>query len=270
MFDAVRRAGALGALTAVVRGQARVGLDLSELTHFVEQEGIRKASSRDLPTTIAAKENAATTVSAMLAIGRHAGLSVFATGGIGGVHRGGPPVDESADLLELSRTPAVVVCSGAKSILDIPATVERLETLAVTVVGFGTDEFPAFYARSSGIRLSSTADEAAEVTRIYHAARKIGQSAAVLVVQPPPEAVAIPREELEQATNRALREATSLRVKGQPLTPFLLAALARETAGRSLTTNVALLEANARLAGEIAARLAADRSAGVAGGWEAT
>lgn len=257
MTDAVRAAGALPAITAVVRGALALGLTPDELARFLRRDGVHKVSARDLGVAIARGADGATTVAASLAICRLAEIPVFATGGIGGVHRE-PAFDESADLLELSRTPAIVVCAGAKSILDLPATLERLETYGVPVIGYRSDEFPGFYTASSGLRLSARADSATEIVDIALAHWTVAaQPSALLVVQPPPAAEALEREVVDAAVATAVTEAASRGIRGAALTPHLLAAIAKATDGRSMRTNLALLEANAALAGEIASHLAA-------------
>jgi pseudouridine-5'-phosphate glycosidase len=257
MTSAAARAGALAAVTAVVQGVCTLGLDVEELERFLGRDGIRKVSARDLPVAVAQRADGATTVAASLSIASAAGASVFATGGIGGIHRDAP-FDESADLDELARTPMVVVCAGAKAILDLPATLERLETLGVTVVGYGTDEMPGFFTRTSGLRVPARAESAREIADIHHAARALGRLQATLVVQPPPTDVALDRETVDRAVARALDEARAGDIRGAAVTPFLLAAVERETGGRSLAANLALLEENAFLAGAIAAELARD------------
>lgn len=256
MQAAVRAAGAVPAITAVARGQAALGLDADELARFLRRDGVRKVSARDLGACCADGADGATTVAASLAICRAAGVPVFATGGIGGVHRE-PAFDESADLIELSRTPAVVVCAGAKSILDLPATLERLETYGVTVVGYGTDELPGFFTAATGLRVPLRADTPADVARIAQASWALGHPAAVLVVQPPPAAAALAADEVSAAVAAALADARRDGIRGAAVTPFLLQRVQQATGGRSLAANVALLEANAALAGEIAAALAA-------------
>lgn len=255
MTQAVVRAGATPAITAVVRGVATLGLHASELDRFLARDGIRKVAARDLPVAIAQRADGATTVAASLCIAAAAQVAVFATGGIGGVHRGAP-YDESGDLAELARTPMVVVCAGAKSILDLPATLERLETLGVTVIGFGTDELPGFFTRSTGLRLTARADTASEIADIHRAARRLGRSQATLVVQPPPPDVALARDLVDSAVGTALGEAQSLGICGAAVTPFLLEAVFRATGGQSLAANLGLLEHNATLAAQIAVALA--------------
>lgn len=257
MTDAVRAAGAVPAVTAVVHGALALGLAPDELLRFLRRDGVTKVSARDLGVAIARRSDGATTVAASLAIARLAQVPVFATGGIGGVHRE-PAYDESADLLELARTPAIVVCAGAKSILDLPATLERLETYGVPVVGYRTDEWPGFYTASTGLRVPARADSALEIVEIATAHwTRAAQTSAVLVVQPPPAAEALPRALVDAAVDAAVADATTRGIRGAALTPHLLAAIAAATDGRSMRTNLALLEANAALAGEIASHLAA-------------
>lgn len=254
MTAAVERAGAIPAITAVVRGQLSIGLEGDDLERFLARDGVRKVSARDLAAASVQNADGATTVAASLCIAGAASLKVFATGGIGGVHREAP-YDESADLAELARTPMVVVCAGAKSILDVAATLERLESLGVTVVGYRTDEMPGFFTRSTGLPLSTRAESAAEIAQIYRASRELGRTQAILVVQPPPAELAMPAVLVDGAVVTALEEARRSGIRGAAVTPFLLAAVERATGGRSLRTNLGLLEANARLAGEIAKAL---------------
>ena len=251
MTDAVRTAGAEPAVTAVVGGIPTAGVLPDELARLLGGAGVTKASARDLAVVSAAGRDAATTVAGALAICRAAGISVFATGGIGGVHHG-PGDDESADLAELARTPIVVVCAGAKAILDLPATVERLETLGVTVVGYGTDEFPGFYLGRTGLPVPHRADEPEAVAAILRVQHAVGHPGAVLVVQPPPAGTELSRTAVEAAVARALESARRAGIRGAAVTPYLLDAVGRLTDGRALATNLALLEANARLAARIA------------------
>jgi pseudouridine-5'-phosphate glycosidase len=263
MLAAVERAGATPGITAVVCGQPTVGLEQKELDRFLRREGVRKISARDLGAAVAQRADGATTVAAALVIAAGVGITTFATGGIGGVHRQLPGVDpvswvrdESADLGELAQTPMIVVCSGAKSILDLPATWERLDTLGIPVVGFGTGEFPGFYTPSTGIRLGVFAETPAEVARIAAAHFSMGRRQAMLVVQPPPPRWALDGEMVARAVEAALLRAEREGVRGGEVTPYLLAEVSQETQGKSLETNLALLEANANLAGEIAVELA--------------
>jgi pseudouridine-5'-phosphate glycosidase len=254
MLRAVGRAGAMAAITAVVRGEATLGLTDDELERFLAREGIRKVSARDLPVAIAQRADGATTVAGSICIACAAGVDVFATGGIGGVHRGAP-YDESGDLFEMARTPIVVVCAGAKSVLDLPATLERLETLGITVIGFGTDELPGFFTRTTGLRLQARADTAGEIADMHRASRRLGRRQATLVVQPPPSDVALSQDVVDSAVGTALGEAHNLNITGASVTPFLLEAVLRETDGRSLVANLGLLEHNASLAAQIAVEL---------------
>jgi pseudouridine-5'-phosphate glycosidase len=259
MVAAVEQTGAVAAITAIVCGQLTLGLEIGELQRFLRRDGIAKVSARDLGVAIARRTDGATTVAASLAIASGAGVTTFATGGIGGVHRhtpgDGPSMvrDESADLEELARTPMIVVCAGAKSILDLPATWERLDTLGIPVVGFRTDELPGFFTASTGIKLGVTADTPEEIDRIAQAHFGLGRRQSVLVVQPPPANVALEAEMVERAVEAALQRAGEENIRGGAVTPFLLDAVSRKTGGKTLETNLALLEANARLAGEIAA-----------------
>ncbi len=255
MTDAICRAGAVPAITGVVRGVAAAGLEDAELARFLRRDGVAKLSARDLPMAIARGVDGATTVAGALVIAALAGIPVFVTGGIGGVHRE-PSFDESADLVELARTPAVVVCAGAKAIVDLRATMERLETLGVPVLGYRTSELPAFYATRSGIALSARAESAAEVAAVWRAHRALGRTQSLVVVQPPPESMALEAEVVERAIARALERARRERVLGAEVTPFLLAAVDDATEGRARGANLALLEGNAVLAAEIAQALA--------------
>ena len=254
MTRAVLSAGALPAITAVVRGVATLGLEPAELERFLARDGVLKVAARDLSVAMAQGRDGATTVAASLSIAVAKNVSVFATGGIGGVHREAP-FDESGDLFELARSPLVVVCAGAKSILDLPATLERLETLGVTVVGYRTDELPGFFTRTTGLRLTARADSVEEIVAIHRAARALGRPQATLVVQPPPEGVALSQDVVDRAVHEALTEAALAGVRGAGTTPFLLGAVLRATEGRSLLANLGLLEENAALAGQIAVAL---------------
>ncbi|MBV6522363.1 MAG: Pseudouridine-5'-phosphate glycosidase [Gemmatimonadaceae bacterium] len=253
MMSAVEQQEAMPAITAVVSGTPTIGLTSDEVVRFLNRSGVSKVSSRDLGSLMASGGDGATTVAASLTLCRAAGVQVFATGGIGGVHR--DPFDESADLVELSRSQVVVVCAGAKAILDIAATVERLESLGVSVVGYRTDEFPGFYAASTGLGVPARADEARQIADIFRAQLAVGHPGALLVVQPPPAEAALARSEVEEAVEIALDAARRQGVRGSAMTPFLLSAVERATHGRSLAVNLALLEANARLAGTIAREL---------------
>lgn len=251
MTSAVERAGAMPAITAVAAGIPTVGLTELELERFLARDGVRKVSTRDVPAAVVANADGATTVAASIALASAVGITVFATGGIGGVHRDAP-YDESADLGELARTPMIVVCAGAKSILDLPATWERLESLGVPVVGYRTNELPGFFSAETGIALDCRIDDAAEIVALYRAHRALGRSQSVLVVQAPPAEHALSRARVESAVVRAQADARRDGITGAATTPYLLAAVTRLTEGSSLAANLALLERNAALAGEIA------------------
>ena len=256
MVSAVERAGAVAAFTAVAEGVASLGLTPAELQRFLARDGVRKVSARDLAACMVQGRDGATTVAASLTLAHAGGIEVFATGGIGGVHRGAP-FDESADLIALSRTPVICVCAGAKSILDLPATLERLETLGVPVVGYGTDELPGFFTIGTGLRVPQRADSAAEIAAIARAHWSLGERSAILVVQPPPAHAALDRTLIDAAVAGAVRDAEAAGVTGARLTPYLLGAVLAATDGRSIAANLALLEANAALAADIAVACAA-------------
>ena len=255
MTAAVERAGAVPAISAVAAGVATFGLSDEVMARFLARDGVMKVSARDIPVAMLNGRDGATTVAGTLSLMALSPIRVFATGGIGGVHREAQ-FDESADLAELARTPVIVVCAGAKSILDLAATLERLETLGVTVIGYGTDEMPGFFTRTTGLPLPARADSAREIADIHRAARTLGRSQATLVVQPPPADVALDPETVDRAVAGALDEARARDVRGAAVTPFLLAAVERATEGRSLAANLGLLEENAFLAGAIATELA--------------
>jgi pseudouridine-5'-phosphate glycosidase len=251
--QAVRVEGALPATIAVLAGRPTVGLKQAEVEHLATAKDVRKASRRDLAAAAAQGADAATTVAATMALAHRAGIRIFATGGVGGVHRE-PPFDVSADLTELSRTPVAVVCAGAKSILDLAATLEVLETLAVPVVGYETDLFPAFYLTSSGLAVGARVDSPAATAALLEAHWRLG-GAGVVVAQPPPAAVALEPAGYERALLEAEQAARAARVRGAALTPFLLAQLAERTGGATVRANRALIVANARLAARIAVAL---------------
>src|SRR5215212_5337589 len=249
--EIVRESGAVPATIAIIDGQLTVGLDDEQLRRLAQQTDIRKISTRDIPLAIAQCWNGATTVASTIWIAHRAGIKVFATGGIGGVHRGSLP-DVSADLPELARTPIIVVCSGAKIVLDLPATREWLETHAVTVVGYQCDELPAFYSRKSGLPIDARVDSAEDVAKIFSAQRDLGIQSALLVVVPVPAKFEVPAEELQIVLTTALEDAEWKGVAGPALTPFLLGQMAERSGGSTLRANIALLENNARVAAEIA------------------
>jgi pseudouridine-5'-phosphate glycosidase len=243
---------------AVIRGEIRIGLSESGLQYLAQAHDVMKLSRRDIAVAVANKRDGATTVSATMYLAHRAGIRVFATGGIGGVHRSigaHQTWDVSADLLELAHTPVVVVCAGAKAILDLPATLEYLETHNVPVLGFGTDELPAFYSRSSGLRVQARVDSAEQAAQIIKAHWQLGNTSGILVCVPIPQEMEIPRETIDPYINQALREAEEQKITGNASTPFLLKRLAQITGGESVKTNVALLKNNVAVASEIARAL---------------
>jgi pseudouridine-5'-phosphate glycosidase len=250
----VRELGAVPATVAVLGGELCVGLNDQQLERLAEGEGVLKLSRRDLALAVARRADGATTVAGTLWIASRVGLKVFATGGIGGVHRGSLP-DVSADLPELARTPLTVVCSGAKSVLDLAATREWLETHGVTVVGYGCDEMPAFYTRRSGLAVDARADSGREVARLARARDALGLEAALVVCVPVPVGFEVDEALMEESLSEALSVASSRGITGRDLTPFLLAHMSRRSGGATLRANVALLESNARVAAEIAVAL---------------
>ena len=247
----VRDNGAEPATIGIIRGKLVVGLDQAQLEHLAESDDIKKISTRDIPIAVAQHWDGATTVASTSWIAHRAGIKVFATGGIGGVHRGSLP-DISADLPELARTPLITVCSGAKIVLDLPATREWLETHAVTVVGFQCDEMPAFYSRRSGLSVDVKVDSAQGVARIFQSQQALGISSSLVVTVPVPEKLEVPDDQLRRVLDEALEKAEREGVGGRELTPFLLSHMAQVSDGATLRANIALLENNARVAGEIA------------------
>jgi pseudouridylate synthase len=255
--EIVRAAGVVPATIAILNGRLTVGLNRNQIEQIAASDDTKKVSIRDLPIAVAHGWNGATTVAATVWIAHRAGVSVFATGGIGGVHRGSLP-DISADLPELARTPMIVVCSGAKVVLDLPATREWLETHGITVVGYGCDDMPAFYSRSSGLPVDALADSAGEVVKIFNAQRALEIESALLVTVPVPADFAVRAGQLESILEAALAEAEGNGIKGRELTPFLLSRMAQQSEGATLKANIALLENNARVAAEIANALSID------------
>jgi pseudouridine-5'-phosphate glycosidase len=250
----IREAGSIPATIAILGGCLCVGLSDEQIHLVAENEEIKKISIRDLPIAVAQKWNGATTVASTSWIARHAGIKVFATGGIGGVHRGSLP-DISADLPVLQTTPIVIVCSGAKIVLDLPATREWLETYGITVVGYGCDEMPAFYSRRSGLPVDVRVDSPEGVAEIFRRQQALGIERAVLVTVPVPEEFEVSAAQLEAALNEALQEAERDNVSGRELTPFLLSHMAQSSGGATLKANIALLENNARVASQVARAL---------------
>jgi pseudouridine-5'-phosphate glycosidase len=248
----VRAEGATPATIAILGGVFCVGLDDAALEHIATSGDVKKISRRDLPVAVARRWDGATTVASTIWIAERVGVEVFATGGIGGVHRGQLP-DVSADLPELARaTRLVVVCSGAKIVLDLPATREWLETYGITVVGYGCDELPAFYLRRSGLPVDVRANTPEEAGAIARAQFELGKDGALLVCVPVPAASEVPPELLNETLEAALAEAERERINGRELTPFLLSRMSRQSDGATLRANIALLEQNARVAAQIA------------------
>lgn len=256
METAIREAGALPATIAVLRGCITVGLSTGEIERLgaLPAGTVRKCSRRDLPIAVGLREDAATTVAGTMIVAHMAGIRVFATGGIGGVHRG-QPFDVSADLIELGRTPVAVVCAGAKSILDLPLTLEVLETQGVPVIGLGTDTLPAFYTSSSGLPVDVRVDSPAHAARIIDAAHQLQAQHGLLITVPVPPEHALPADIAEQAIQQATAEAEAQGVHGKEITPFVLGRVAELTGGQSRHANTALLVNNARIAALIAREL---------------
>ena len=253
MEAAIRAGGAIPATIAVFNGKLVVGTSAGELAFLAESKDVAKVSRADLASVVASGRVGATTVATTALIAARAGIRVFATGGIGGVHRGvEETLDISADLTELARTPVAVVCAGAKAILDLPRTLEMLETLGVPVVGYGTNELPAFYSRESGLRLQSRVDSAEEAARLMTTQWGLGLSAGIVFANPPPVGSALGRHELDGLIAKALASAAAEKIQGKRVTPYLLEALSKGSGGRTLTANIALLLNNARVAAEVA------------------
>ncbi len=265
-----RQYGAEPRTVAVIGGELRAGLNDEELELLARSHDVRKLSRRDLPIAVAQGWHGATTVATTMWIAARHGIRVFSTGGIGGVHRSGSlkgeaggrdaAPDISADLPELAQTPVAVVCAGAKAILDLPATLEWLETWGVPVVGYGTDEFPAFYSRGSGLPVDVRVDTPQEAAAIVEAKRQLGLPGGVLICAPIPQEYELPAAEANAAIEQALAEADAQGVRGKAITPFLLARIVELTGERSLHANLALLENNVRIGAQIAAALAASRA----------
>ena len=256
MEQAVRAAGAVPATIAVLGGDITVGISGADIERLASRPfaSVRKCSRRDLPIAVARREDASTTVAGTMIVAHQAGLRVFGTGGIGGVHRGAP-FDVSADLIELGRTPVAVVCAGAKSILDLPATLEVLETQGVPIVGLGTDTLPGFYARSTGLPIDVRVETPEEAAAIVDAAHRLGAQHAVLIVVPVPEEAAFPAADAEAAIQQATREAEAQGIHGKAVTPFLLQRVSELTGGGTRTANTALLVNSARHAALVARAL---------------
>lgn len=251
MERAVREESATPATIAFLDGRLHVGLNEPELERLVKEKDPYKVGPRDFATVITNEASGGTTVAGTMLACKHAGLKVFATGGIGGVHRESPH-DVSADLQALATIPMIVVCAGAKAILDLAATLEYLETLGVPVVGYGTDEFPAFYSRKSGLDVSTSIDNPGDIVEFAKAHWDAGMSSAVLVANPVPAADALEVSEMEPVIERASQEAREQEIHGQKLTPFMLQRISELTKGKSMQANLSLLLNNARLAARIA------------------
>ncbi len=254
----VRQEGAVPATIAVIKGKLRVGMTRAEIERLAAMKDVAKLSRADLAVALARGWTGATTVAATMIAARHAGISVFATGGIGGVHQGGETsFDISADLHELAQSPVIVVASGAKAILDLPKTLEVLETLGVPVIAYGQDEFPAFWSRSSGLAAPLRMNRPSDVAQAFLARRALGLTGGQLIANPIPKRAEIAAEELAPVIETAIMDANNLGVSGKSLTPFLLDRIYQVTGGKSLAANIELIRANARLAAKIAVALAA-------------
>ena len=256
MEEIIRGYGVVPATIAVIGGKIKVGLTRGELEFMATSKDILKASRRDLAAIVAKGLNGATTVAATMMLAERAGIKVFATGGIGGVHRGAEKTfDISADLQELARTPVAVVCSGAKAILDLPLTKEYLETMGVPVVGFGSEELPAFYCRESGLKVDYVVDSEVGAANIIRAMEDLGLGGGLLIVNPVPEEHALSMEYMNEMIEEAVKAAEKEGVKGKKLTPYLLGRINELTGGKSLKANIELVKDNARVAAKIAKEL---------------
>ena len=255
--EIIREHGAVPATIAILGGRLKAGCTKEEIEHLGKKGlAVTKVSRRDLPVIVAKGEDGATTVATTMLIAHMAGISVFATGGIGGVHRGAETtMDISADLEELAQTPVMVVCAGAKAILDLPLTLEYLETKGVPVLGYGTGELPAFYTRHSGLKVDYRLDTPAELAAAYRAQRDMGLKTGLLVTNPIPEEYSMPADVINQAIDQALEEAKAQGIHGKETTPFLLAKVKELTGGDSLDANIQLVFNNARLAAAVAGEL---------------
>jgi pseudouridine-5'-phosphate glycosidase len=252
--EIVRSEGSVPATVAILDGQPRIGLEDADLERLARGPDVRKVSRRDIPVVVAFRLNGGTTVAATMYLAHRAGIRVFATGGIGGVHRG-HPFDVSADLPELAQTPVITVCAGAKSILDLPLTLEWLETHGVPVLGYDTDEFPAFYSRTSGLPVDARVGTPKDVARVWLAKQEMGLVGGLLVAVPVPTEAEFVASEAELAIEKALAAANAQGITGKAITPFVLAKVARQTEGRSVRANLALLRNNAQVAARIAVAL---------------
>ena len=254
MEKIVRENGAVPATVAVFDGNFHVGLNESQLEILATGKEIRKISRRDLPIAVAKKLTCATTVATTMFIANRANIKVFATGGIGGVHRGFA-ADISADLNELANTPMITVCAGAKIVLDLAATREWLETFGITVLGYKCDEMPAFYSRQSGLAVDERVDSVKEIIEIYESRNSLGLNNAILVTVPVPKTFEISRTKLEEILSDSLAIAEGEEISGKEITPFLLTQMSKRSKGKTLETNIALLKNNAQVASQIAIAL---------------
>ena len=251
MENEVRKGGAVPATIAILEGVIQVGVNNDQLEYLAAANDLSKASPRDFSRILVKEGSGGTTVAGTIFIASMVGIRVFATGGIGGVHLQ-PKGDISADLLQLAKTPMIVVCAGAKAILDLPATLEYLETQGVPVIGYQTNEFPAFYSIHSQLATSSRADTPQEVVDFARIHWQLGMNNALLVTAPPPPEIALPEEEMSEAVNQALKDAEAEQIRGQAVTPFLLRRVSELTGNASLIANLGLLRNNALIAGKIA------------------
>jgi len=254
MERAVREEGATPATVGFLDGRLHIGFSETELDRLANEKEVYKVGPRDFATVISQRASGGTTVAGTMLACKHVNIKVFATGGIGGVHRESG-FDISADLQALGTIPMIVVCAGAKAILDLPATLEYLETMSVPVVGYGTDEFPAFYSRESGLDVSVKLDTPQEIVDFAKAHWNTGLQSAVLVANPIPSADAIPKSEMEPIIEQASKEAQEKQIHGKDLTPFLLQRISELTKGKSMAANLSLLLNNARLAAQLAQAL---------------
>lgn len=252
----IRRYGVVPATIAVIEGKIKIGLAKEELELLATSKKVLKASRRDLSMIMAKRLTASTTVAATIVAAHLAGIEVFVTGGIGGVHRGAEKTfDISADLQELARTPVVVVCAGAKAILDLSLTLEYLETMGVPIIGFKTDEFPAFYSRGSGLKVDYTVNDEVEAAKVIKTKWDLGLTGGIVIANPIPEKFALPKDYMDRVIEEALDKAEKAGIKGKELTPFLLDKINELSEGKSLKANIALLKNNAHLGAKIALEL---------------
>jgi len=257
MENEVRLGGAIPATIAIIAGVIQVGLKIDQLEDLASAKGMRKASPRDFARMVVNEESGGTTVAGTSLVADAAGIRVFATGGVGGVHRQ-PRGDVSADLPQLAQTPVIVVCAGAKAILDLPATIEYFETHSIPVIGYKTNEFPAFYSIRSRLPTSARAENPQDVVDIARAHWQMGMKSAVLVAVPPPAEVALADDEMREAVKEALKDAKQERIRGQQVTPFLLKRVSEITGNASVAANLGLLRNNARIAAQIARNMQQD------------